>query len=273
MKKKLLLLLKIALSVSIIASLGYYIFDLAFSHSSPFKHIVLPIVFAILPALLLVKLFIDDYKRAINSAEQKLFKETQGAFDTDAKCRRKLLFATYLFIKGKHKRSIKILESIKPKCEKTLDYRATYLFLALNYSAINKEAHAITIYESAIKNGYATSAFYSNLGHLYSRLQNDRKAHENYDQAIYLDPTNITAYHNKAQLCFKEGDYKESINLLTKALELNPKFAPSTTLLAIIYALYGTSEEAIAAKGKAIENGEASASIDRAVNYYRKNLQ
>ena len=131
----------------------------------------------------------------------------------------------------------------------------------------------LTIHESAIKNGYATSAFYSNLGHLYSRLQNDRKAHENYDQAIYLDPTNITAYHNKAQLCFKEGDYKESIILLTKALELNPKFAPSTTLLAIIYALYGTSEEAIAAKGKAIENGEASASIDRAVNYYRKNLQ
>ncbi len=213
----------------------------------------------------MVKLFIDDYKRAINSAEQKLFKETQGAFDTDAKCRRKLLFATYLFIKGKHKRSIKILESIKPKCEKTLDYRATYLFLALNYSAVNKEAHAITIYESAIKNGYATSAFYSNLGHLYSKEELSAEAHKNYDLAIHYDPKYITAYHNKAQLYFKENNYEKAIELSEKALDINQKFSPSTTLLAIIYALYGTSEEAIAAKGKAIENGEASASIDRAV--------
>jgi tetratricopeptide (TPR) repeat protein len=271
MKKKLLILLKIALSVSIIASLGYYVIDLTLLHSSPFEHILIPALFAILPVLLIVAISQIKRRRILKATKSKFKEEIAGTFEKRRNLN-KLLYAIYFFTIGKNKKSIRKLNKLKSKCKSKKDYVVIALFSALNYTAQDNIEQAVSIYEQSIKEGHGSTVIFNNLGHLYSKLGNDKKAHENYDIAIRKDKENITAYHNKAQLCFKEGNYKESIKLSKKALELNPKFAPSTTLLAIIYAIYGTYEEAIAAKGKAIENGEAPVSIDRAVNYYRKNL-
>lgn len=272
MKRKLLLVLKIVLSVSINSSFAYYLIDIFLIHSSPFKHLFIPLIFGILPATLLILLVVLKRKAILKNAKRKFSSEISDAFDTDKRKLNKLLFSTYQYSVGKNNKSLRMLNRLKKACAKKSEHIVVALFRALNYTSLQKSTMAISVYDELIKDGYGTSPIFNNIGHLYSIVGDNKKAHENYDIAIRMDKTNITAYHNKAQLCFKEYEYKKAIELSNKALELNPKFSPSTTLLAIIYALTGTSEEAIKAKGNAIENGEKAYSIDRAVNYYRKNL-
>ena len=126
------------------------------------------------------------------------------------------------------------LKSLKPKCEKTTEHGVVELFRALNYTAMDQNKKAIEVYENAAKNGYANSGMYNNLGHLYAKDGRHELAHENYKLAIFYDPTNVAAYHNMAQLCFKQYDYKKASEYSKKALEISPKFKPSITLLAII---------------------------------------
>ncbi len=271
MKRKLLLILKIALSVSIFSSICYYIIDMVFLHSSPFKHVFIPVIFGALPVVLLIMIAILRKKSILKNAKRKFHEEISDAFDTDKRKLNKLLFSIYQYSKGKNKKSNRILSNLKKECKKSSEHTVVAIFRALNYTSLDKLEQAILVYDETIKKGYGTSAIFNNLGHLYSKKGDYKNAHENYDIAIRMDKSNIIACHNKAQLYFKEHDYEKAIQLSEKALSINPKFAPSTTLIAIIYALQGKTEEAIFAKGKAIENGEKSYSIDRAVSYYRNN--
>lgn len=260
---------KIVLGVSIFATIMVYLLDVIFSHSSPFKFLWLALVISITCLITLIKLIIDDVKDILEATQERYIKDIAGAFDGEDRKKKSLIWAVYFFSQAKYTKSIELLKRLEEKCEKPGDYRAIFLFLALSYANLGQDIQAIYTYEKAIKNGYGTSNIYNNLGHLYAKNQDTKQAHDNYDLAIYYDSTNVAAYYNKAQLCFKDGNRTLALELLNKALEINPTYRPSLTLVAVIYALEGKNDEAIAAKGKAIENGESAASIDRLILYYK----
>lgn len=270
MNKKGRLIAKIVLSVSAFLAICFYVLDLIIVHSSPFKYLWIVLSIAAVCVIIVIKLFVDEYKEMLNSMEEAYAKDIVGAFDWDERSRKKLLRAIYYFTQNKNKKSIDALLSLEKKCCKTNDYKAVLLFIALNYTNSGQDIHAILYYEKAIKNGYASSNIYNNIGHLYAKSQDNLQAHKNYDLAIYYDNLNLAAYHNKAQLCFKENNFKMALELSEKALQINPTYRPSSTLVAIIYALEGRTDEAIEAKGRAIENGESPASIERSILYYKK---
>ncbi len=269
MRKKGPFIAKIVLSVSILASICFYLLNMIIAHSSPFKYLWLVIAFDIICAIIILKLISDENKEILENVEDRYSKDIVGAFDGEDRNKRKLLLAIYYFSQNKNKQSVDRLKKLEAKCDKPSDHKAILLFLALNYANMGQDMQAIITYEKAIKNGYATSNIYNNLGHLYAKSQDSIQAHKNYDTAIYFDNTNVVAYHNKAQLCFKEGNPKKAVELCQKSLEINPKYRPSSTLLAIIYALEGDNEKALMAKGRAIENGENASNIDRLIFYYK----
>lgn len=273
MRKKGSLIAKIVLSVSIFASICFYLINIFVAHTSPFKYLWIIAIFDFVCAIIIIKLIMDDYKEKLENAENKYSKDIVGAFDGEDRIKRQLLLAIYYFSQNKNQKSNEILKKLESKCTKGSDYKAVLLFQALNYTNAGQEMQAIFTYEKAVKSGYATSNMYNNLGHLYAKSQDSIQAHNNYDLAIYIDATNFVAYHNKAQLCFKDGNSKMAIELLKKSLEINPAYRPSTTLLAVIYALEGDSKNALEFKGKAIENGENPSSIDRLIFYYKNQKQ
>jgi len=65
------------------------------------------------------------------------------------------------------------------------------------------------------------------------------KAHEHYDKAIDLDPTNTTFYTNKAAAYFEEGKYADCIDLCLKAVDIGRENRADYSLIAKAYARIG----------------------------------
>ncbi|KAI6230702.1 Stress-induced-phosphoprotein 1 [Aphelenchoides fujianensis] len=61
-------------------------------------------------------------------------------------------------------------------------------------------------------------------------------AHQHYDRAIELDPTNITFYNNKAAAFFEEGKYDSCIELCTRAVDVAREHRADFQLVAKAYA-------------------------------------
>ena len=261
---------KIALGVSVFAAILAYVLDILISHSSPFKFLWIVLIISLTCLGTMIKLIVDDVKDVLCETEEKYQKDIVGAFDSEEKAKRKLLWAVYCFSRGKNEKSLQILKNLEPKCTVSGDFRAVLLFMALSYANLGQNMQAIYSYEKAVKTGYATSNIHNNLGHLYAKAGDTMQAHQNYDMAIYYDSTNVAAYHNKAQLCFKDGNLEMALDLSKKALEINSEYRPCLTLVAVIYSLQEKGEESIWAKGKAIEAGESPATIDRLIEYYKK---
>lgn len=244
MKKKLLLTLKILLVASTVGSAAFYVISIALLGFSPWDFIALVICVSLITAIVFARLGLDSHKNALNEAEHKFRKDIGSAFSGEDKKKKQLLSAIYHFSKKHNKKSLKKLSKLKPKCEKTKEHTVVELFRALNYTAMRQSKAAIDVYENAAKNGYICSNMYNNLGHLYAKESNFEMAHKNYDLAIFYEPTSVPAYHNKAQLCFKQYDYKNASLYSKKALDINPGFRPSATLLAIIESIQENDEKA-----------------------------
>ena len=239
MNKKVMIFAKTALSVSVFASFLICSISAFINTQIRFVHFFSLFLFAFLPTIALIKIFYDEYTEKLIFAEARFQKEISSAFVNDTKDKKRLLYSAYLYSIKKYSRSLKVLEKLKEKCQSVNEYRAVDLFCALNFTSLSKYREAVSVYESAAILGYATASFYSNLGHLYARLGDNKSAHKNYDIAICEEPNNVVALHNKAHLYYKEEKFAEARILLEKVREINPTFSPSTSLLASVYARQG----------------------------------
>lgn len=95
---------------------------------------------------------------------------------------------------------------------------------------------------------------HNNLGDVYFRRGDYKKAIEEFKQAIKIKPNYGDAYHNLANAYFKAGDAEMAIENYKKAISLNPALWQSYSSLAIIYF---NKEDYV----KAEENFKAAVSI------------
>ena len=65
---------------------------------------------------------------------------------------------------------------------------------------------------------------YYNLGLLYSKTGQDKKAEEEFKQAIYLNPEFVKGYHYLGLLYFQKGDFDKAIGQWNEILEIEPNF-------------------------------------------------
>jgi len=87
--------------------------------------------------------------------------------------------------------------------------------------------------------------------------------------AIQNDEKNPAPYNNLAKLYFDTYDFENAKRYALKALEVNHKFRPSATLLAIIYSLEEDKENAEKYSHIALSSGETPERLKRAIEHYK----
>ena len=115
---------------------------------------------------------------------------------------------------------------------KNLNFGDIYM-LAMSelYSNISE---AIQYLNEAIKIDSTQANFFFNLGVLYSKLDKNIKAIENYLIAIKIDSNHVETYINLANI-YKDKNTDLAIDYLNKAFEIAPSNDKITLLLAKIY--------------------------------------
>ena len=104
------------------------------------------------------------------------------------------------------------------------------LYKTINYLiSINDLAAAIKYAEDIIRLEPKKSKSYLNLANIYFELSKKRNANpsfpslvkQNLEKSIELDNQNFIAYSLMGELLLASGDYQESVNFLTKSLQIN----------------------------------------------------
>ena len=104
------------------------------------------------------------------------------------------------------------------------------LYKTINYLiSINDLSAAIKYAEDIIKLEPKKSKSYLNLANIYFELSKKRNANpsfpslvkQNLEKSIELDNQNFIAYSLMGELLLASGDYQESVNFLTKSLQIN----------------------------------------------------
>ena len=166
---------------------------------------------------------------------------------------------------------------LKPLASSDDDLYAINIFLALISTDMGYPDYAISYYNEIINKGIATSTVYSNLGILYSERGEYDYALACLRLAIQNDENNPAAYNNLANLYFDNFDLENAKINAHKSFELNHKFRPAATLLALIYSIENNSDEAEKYTHIAIANGQnpqaLKAEIERYMEMFDENKE
>ncbi|EMO03843.1 tetratricopeptide repeat protein [Leptospira interrogans serovar Icterohaemorrhagiae str. Verdun HP] len=105
---------------------------------------------------------------------------------------------------------------------------------ALNLEKEGKYPEAILLYEGLIQSQPKYQKSYLNLGALYSKQGNSKKAIEIYQKALQVGKS-PELYYNIGIELYRSGETETAIRSLKKSLEIEKKFLKSHILLAYCY--------------------------------------
>ena len=104
---------------------------------------------------------------------------------------------------------------------------------------------AIDLYSESLEKVPGFIPFYILLGDLYRSLGKTNDAINEYRMAIWLDPTDLTAYRSLCATYEEQGDYEAAIAMYQKLIEMRPNDAIYYSNIANIYYLKGDMKTAI----------------------------
>ena len=153
------------------------------------------------------------------------------------------------------------------------NYAGAYNNRGFVYLKLGNYEQAIADYNKAIELDPNYARAYNNRGYAYYRLGDYEQAISDYTKAIGFDPDYVLAYQNrglayadqgKYDLAISDytragnvyhelGDYGQAIANYTKAIELDPNYAPAYDNRGLVYADQGKYDLAISDFTKAIE--------------------
>ena len=105
----------------------------------------------------------------------------------------------------------------------TMQEAYSFAEVAFNLFEQGKYDQAQTIVEGLVISNPYDGYFHGLLGAIYGRKGMHEEAQEEYSIAIDLDPTNLSAYVNRAEIFLQHGDIEKALKDLKKAIELDPK--------------------------------------------------
>jgi tetratricopeptide (TPR) repeat protein len=79
-----------------------------------------------------------------------------------------------------------------------------------------------TAIQKSLKNGVRRPGLYNSRGAVYRALNDNQRALQDYNEAIKIDPTHVTALSNRGELRRGMGDLDGSIADLTRVIQLEP---------------------------------------------------
>jgi tetratricopeptide (TPR) repeat protein len=105
----------------------------------------------------------------------------------------------------------------------TMQEAYSFAEIAYNLFEQGKYEQAQTIVEGLVISNPYDGYFHGLLGAIYGRKGMHEEAQEEYTIALDLDPTNLSAYVNRAEIFLQHGDIEKALKDLKKAIELDPK--------------------------------------------------
>lgn len=139
----------------------------------------------------------------------------------------------------------------------------------------NDFKQAITWFSWAVKADSVDAIRYYNRGNAWRNLDENRKAHEDFQQAVILDPTNGDAHFMLGLTAYFLGEYELSVNANSKALSFGNSYGSQALLnRAQTYIRLGKNKKAFEDFASIIELEDANlknAHFERAQFYMRIN--
>jgi Flp pilus assembly protein TadD len=108
--------------------------------------------------------------------------------------------------------------------------------LATSYQALDREADALAVIETAMSAGVANVNMLLELGRTYWNAGAFDKAEEVYREAVALEPDNADANHNQAMALLELKKDGEAQTVLERVVELNPALGDAWYWLGVVYA-------------------------------------
>jgi len=101
------------------------------------------------------------------------------------------------------------------------------------YARDDSLERAITLLDTAISIDHSWGGLFNNRGLLYYKLSENKKAEEDYKQAIILDSTNPVFYVNISLVYYYENDFEKACEALTKSEQLGEDLSDEDFLITI----------------------------------------
>jgi tetratricopeptide (TPR) repeat protein len=105
----------------------------------------------------------------------------------------------------------------------TMQEAYSFAEIAYNLFEQGKYDQAQTIVEGLVISNPYDGYFHGLLGAIYGRKGMHEEAQEEYTIAIDLDPTNLSAFVNRAEIFLQHGEIEKALKDLKRAIELDPK--------------------------------------------------
>ena len=256
----------------IVASIALYVVDIILNNTPPTENLfkALAAVFICLGSL--VRMNVKKGRRSLSYYESRYYEQIKNAFVDSPMNKKKLLCAIRLYNEDNFGKALKYLNALKQACKTRDDLYVVGLFTALVFTDANCYEDAIYIYNALLNMNITSSTIYGNLGHLYSGMGNHKDAISMLHLSIQNDENNPSPYHNLAKLYFDTYDFENAKKYATKALDINQKFRPSASLLAIIYSLEDDNANYEKYFHIAISCGEDPARLQSTIKRYQTEM-
>ncbi len=260
-----LIVLVVLLIIGIIA---FYVYDV-FWLKTPFKDNLfraLSIVFLLLGTL--VRLVAGGGRKSLELYEKAYAKELGYAFQNKPFQRKKLLCACRLYNESNYRKALKYLFQLLNEAEFERDSVPVLLFIALCYTDAGLPDDAIRAYYDLLKIDPENAQVHSNLGGLFINVGDYETALMHYNKSIEIQPENYYAYVNRANYYFRKNDYDNAIADAVQALEYKNNGVEAASLLTIVYALLGDSQNKKRYYHTSITSGKNPKELDEAIDFY-----
>ena len=241
MKKILYYLLHAVVIIGAVCFLVYYLVGVEEPNYSRLSKCVVVLVSYLLAMLGLRKktapvsnkIYEDKYRDVLN-----------GTFPEDKKSYKQLLEAVGHYDRDEHKKALKVLEKLMPKCSRNRDYVAVWLLKGWCLDDLQMYNQAIEAYEKTLQYDMSFSRAWSNLGLLYSKAGRMPDAFNAYTNAILYDPSNATAQSNMGVYYIRMGEPGKALEYAMKAMELDSRLYPAMSTASLAYKMLGDDENA-----------------------------
>lgn len=87
---------------------------------------------------------------------------------------------------------------------------------------LDKHDEAIEIFKKILKHDKDNDAAWQNLGYTYNHIENYVDAKKCFENAIKLDPEDVTSLIGKAEACFELEENNVALDIISKILEMEP---------------------------------------------------
>jgi len=152
----------------------------------------------------------------------------------------------------------------------------TILILALSARTIVRNIdwkNEDNLWPATVKTSPSGPNIHNNMGDVYGRQKNFKKAAEEFKKAIEINPKYADAYHNLANTYQQMDMLPEAVENYQKALEINPMLWQSHQNMAFIYYKQGRPDQAGAEIKKALEINPNDPTLRQNIQQIENNLK